>query len=147
MFLASDQHISLETTRKKHLILRLVCFLVTYPLFYAVPIALLWVLPLSILERLPGQMANFLFVLPTWTFPFGQIMSDKGQQYFFSEPIGWLIMAVYLTILGFLFLKLTQPINKLRWLIPLAFCFCALSILLLNCFFVALGIQVFIDAP
>jgi hypothetical protein len=147
MFLTRRWHISLETMSKKHLILRLACFVTVYPLFYAVPIFLLWVLPLSMLKRLPAEMVNYLFILPVLTFPFDKISSDNGSSYIFDEAIGCLIMMVYLAMLGFLFLRLTRPIYKLRWLIPFTFCFCAISIFLLSCFFMVLGILVHIDSP
>jgi hypothetical protein len=147
MFPCRELRFNSKTMNKRNIILRLACFIVVYLLFYAVPILVIRVAPLSVMTHLPAWVGNYCFIIPAWTFPFDKILSADGQDFIFNDVIGWLIMLIYLALLGFLFLKVTRPVRKLRWVIPLAFGFSALSIFLLNILFMACGVSVCINSP
>ena len=133
---------------RKNLIVRSLCFIVAYLLFYFVPILVIQVAPLSAMKRLPAWVGNYCFIIPAWTFPFDKMSwENHGEDYIFSESTGWFIMVVYLVLLCFLFSKLTRPVQRLRWIVLLTFCFSALSIFLLNSVLMACGITVYVNAP
>jgi hypothetical protein len=134
---------------KQNVILKLACFLAVYLLFYATPLFVLQVMPLSLMKNLPGWMGNLCFFLPEYAFPFDKIWwgDDLSLPFIFNEPTAWLITGLYLALLDLLFLKLTRPIEKFRWIIPLGFCFSSLSIVLLNIVFLAGGVTVDLNGP
>ena len=133
---------------KRALILRLACFAIVYPLFYAVPFLVLWLTPLSAMKRLPDWVVTWLFILPQWAFPFDKMLWENDRTYYiFGEVVGWLITVVYLASLGLLFSRLSRRFQRLRWIIPLAFSYAAVSIFVLNIALMACGISVYIDAP
>ena len=129
---------------KKNLILRLVGFMAVYFLFYAVPIVVI-----NHTKHLPGRLDNLCFDLPDLAFPFNKIWwgDDMSLPYIFSERVAWLVTGLYLILLGLLFLKMTVRVQRFRWLVPLAFCFCVLSIILLNLVFEICGITVYFNVP
>jgi hypothetical protein len=130
---------------KRALFLRLACFLAVYLLFYALPFLVLRLIPLA---RLPGSVGDWCFILPAWAFPFDKMSWENDRSYYiFSEVTGWLITVVYLASLGILFSRLTRRFQKLRWIIPLALCYAAPSIFILNIALMACGISVYINAP
>jgi hypothetical protein len=135
---------------KNNLILRSVCFIAVYLLVYALPLFVIETMPLHLMKHLPSWMGNLCFFLPQYAFPFDEITlgeDDSGRPFIFGEHIALLISALYLILLGLLFSKLTQPVRKSRWIIPLAFCSSALSITLLNVVFMACGIMVHLSGP
>jgi len=72
---------------------------------------------------------------------------NDASYYIFGEVTGWLITVIYLASLGILFSRLTRRFQRLRWIIPLALCYAALSIFVLNIALMACGINVYINAP
>ena len=129
-----------QTMSKKEAALRVGCFLAVYSLFSWAPVILFLVPP----SWVPHIIENFLWNLPAWTFPFCCPLSANGEDYVFTGPIVTLFTVVHLALLGFLFLKLVQPIRKWLWSVPLAFCFSALSIFALQILFMVFGINLHI---
>jgi hypothetical protein len=134
------QLLSIPKMSKKETALRVGCFLAAWGLFQSVSIILCLVMP----SWVPHIITNYLWTLPAWTFPFGFIRSVHGQDYVLTGTNAGLMMAVYLAFLGFLFLKLVQPIRKWLWCVPIAFCFWALSTFALQMLFMVLGIKLYI---
>ena len=130
--------------KTKDVIYRSVCLMAVYLLFYAVPIVVI-----NHIKHLPGRIDNLCFFLPQYAFPFDrlQLGSDSSVPYMFSKYTAWLITVLYFILLSVLFSKLTASVKKFRWLIPLAFLFCMLSITLLNVIFLACGITVYLNVP
>lgn len=132
---------------KREFISRSVCFITVYLMFYLVPILVVRVAPFSLMTAVPGWMSNLFFVIPALAFPFDKIWGTNPANYIFSNVVGWMVMIGYLVSIACLFAKFSRPVRKLRWIVPLAICSVASSILGLNLIFGLCGIRVFIDSP
>jgi hypothetical protein len=99
------------------------------------------------MAAVPGWMSNLCFVVPALAFPFDKISWKDPSNYIFSSVVGWTVMTVYLVLVACLFAKFSRPVRKFRWIVPLAICLAALSILVLDAVFGLSGITVSIDSP
>ncbi|HSY10045.1 MAG TPA: hypothetical protein VK840_03940 [Candidatus Dormibacteraeota bacterium] len=136
-----------ELMNKKNAILRAVIFIFVYLLFYAVPILALRTVPISVMRKLPTLVGNLCFFLPQVTFPFNEISWHGDSPFIFNQSTSIFISILYLIFLAISFSKMTSFARKLRWIIPLSFCFSAVAIVLLNLIFWICGIAVELDGP
>jgi hypothetical protein len=121
-----------------------------YLFIYIAPIIALYVLPLHWLQRLPRLVGNSLFFFPQISLPFGALVWGRdldNATFVFGNFTAFGISALYLVLLGLLFSFVTRSIQRFRWVVPLAFCFSILSVILLNLAFELCGITVELDGP
>jgi len=122
---------------KKNAILRGICFVIVYSLFYVVPVFVLRTVPISLMKRLPSLIGNLCFLLPQDAFPFDIIF---WKYHSLNDHAALLVSAVYLILLAWLFSFLARSVQKIRWIILFAFCFSIISVIALNLVLSALGV-------
>jgi hypothetical protein len=67
--------------------------------------------------------------------PFGALIwghDHDNAPLIFDNYSAFMVTVLYIILLGSLFSFLTRPIQQIRWIILLAFCFSILSVILLN---------------
>lgn len=117
---------------RKNAILSAACFVVVYLLLYFAPIVAIYST-----KHIPYPVDNFCFAFPQLMFPFNIIFWNYHS---LNSYIAFLISALYLIFLGWLFSLSTRSIQKFRWIVLLAFCFSIASVIALNLILSALSI-------
>ena len=119
---------------KKNAILHAVCFVFAYLVLYFAPIAAIYS---GFARHLPRLMGNWCFSFPQLMFPFNITFWRFSS---LGDRAAFVVSAVYLIFLAWLFSFSTRSVQKFRWVILFAFCFSVFSVMALNLALLALGV-------